>query len=219
MLCNDTDILKYEPGLFGEFHPANQVLAKGQNGELAGTTFTADGADFELAGVEAGSVIYLETADSSLDGAYEVAAVDSAEQLCVSVLRRSSEDEPVAPPAGTQTTGITYRVSTLGPQIEQVSIQIEQYFTTLPGHDLTGLSLETILNSKAVRQLCALGTIALVYASAVDSQNSEQCWKKHEHYKQMFGKALERIRVELDENGDGVGDSVRFGGCGRLVRE
>ena len=77
-LCNDIDVLKYEPALFGELHPTNHVLAAGSGGELAGTTFEAVGADFVSAGVEPGGVIYLRSADGLLDGAYEIVAVDSA---------------------------------------------------------------------------------------------------------------------------------------------
>jgi hypothetical protein len=35
----------------------------------------------------------------------------------------------------------------------------------------------------------------------------------------LFEKGKERCRIALDANGDGVADSVRFGGCGRLIRE
>ena len=74
---------------------------RGGNGwELAGTTFEASGANFVSAGVEAGDCVYLRSADGILDGVYEIVAVDSATQLCVSVLRADSEADPIAPPAG-----------------------------------------------------------------------------------------------------------------------
>jgi hypothetical protein len=45
-LCDDRDILKIEPVLFGELHFSNQVIAAGTAGELTGTTFEASGANF-----------------------------------------------------------------------------------------------------------------------------------------------------------------------------
>jgi hypothetical protein len=64
---NDVDILKYEPLLFGELHLPWQVLAAGSSGSLIGTTFAASGADFVGALSTTGHVIYLQSADGSLD--------------------------------------------------------------------------------------------------------------------------------------------------------
>lgn len=221
-LCSDRDILKYEPGLFGELHLANQVLATGQNGELSGTTFTAAGADFVTAGVEAGSVIYMRTAypgAPGLDGAYEVVAVDSAEQICVSVLRGDLEEDPISPPASLPATGIFYRVSTLRPQIEEVSLRLTEYFGIQPGDADSEYSAEEIADSEEIRQVCSTGVIAAAYAMLATNSGDEGFWSKQKHYEQLFNKGRERCRLALDTNGDGIADSVRFGGCGRLVRE
>jgi hypothetical protein len=218
-LCGDVDVLKYEPGLFGELHPANQVLATGQNGEVSGTTFTAEGADFETAGVEAGSVIYMRTTDGSIDGAYEVVTVDSAEQICVSVLRGDLEEDPIAPPAGAQAMGIFYRVSTLRPQIEEVSLRLTEYFGIQPGDADSEYLAEEIADSEEIRQVCSTGVIAAAYAMLAASSGDGGFWNKQQHYEQLFNKGRERCRLALDTNGDGIADSVRFGGCGRLIRE
>jgi len=55
--------------LFGELHLPWQVVAAGTGGALSGTTFTASGADFVAAWVAPGGVIYVQSADGSLDGA------------------------------------------------------------------------------------------------------------------------------------------------------
>ena len=215
-LCNDVDILKYEPALLGEFHPTNQVLAAGTGGELAGTTFTASGADFESAGIEPGGAIYLRSADGAIDGVYEVVAVDSATQLCVSVLRTDSEADPTSPPAASD---ISYRISTLKPQTAQVSLRMAEYLWIRPGQSVGDLSVEDILDSGAIREVCAFGVIAAAYKILASNTSDEQLWNKGLHYEQLFSKGMERCRVELDKDGDGAADSIRYGGCGRLIRD
>jgi hypothetical protein len=208
--------LRYEPSLFGELHPANQVLAAGTGGELGGTTFEAASADFISGQVEAGDVIYLRSGDGFLDGAYEIAAVDSAMQLCVSVLRGESEADPVAPPAGSD---ISYRISTFRPQIAEVSLQLTQYLGIQPGCADSDVLADAILDTEAVRQVCAFGVIAAAYAMPANKPGGEQFEEKARHYERLFEKGKERLRVSLDTDGDGVADEMRFGGCGRLVRD
>ena len=214
-LCGDRDILKYEPALFGVSFPANQVIAAGTGGTITGTTFAASGASFVSAQVEPGDCIYLKSADGSLDGVYEIVAVDSATQLCVSVLRADSESNPIAPPVGTQTTGLTYRVSTLKPQIADVSLNVLGYL----GIDEGDGKADEILNTDEVRQVCAMGTIVVSYITLATGAGDENLWSKAEHYERLFGEGLERCRVTVDKDGDGVTDGVRYGGCGRLIRD
>jgi hypothetical protein len=218
-LCSDTDILRYEPALFGELHPANQVLETGQAGELSGATFEAGGADFVSAGIEPGDVIYLRSADGILDGVFEIVTVDSATQLCISVLRGDSECDPIAPSVSGPLSDVFYRVSTLGPQIAEVSLRLTEYFGIKPGKADSDYSAEDILDTQEIRQVCAAGVIALAYATLMSSGDEERFKEKVLHYEQLFEKGKERCRIALDANGDGVADSVRFGGCGRLIRE
>lgn len=218
-LCSDADILRCEPALFGELHPQNQVLAAGTGGGLAGTTFTAGGVDFLSAGVEPGGVIYLRSADGALDGAYEIVAVDSATQLCVSVLRGDAESDAIAPPAGSD---ISYRVSTLGHQIALVSLRLTEYLGIWPGQSRLwrgDFSAEDILDTDVVRQICAFGVTAAAYRMLQGGAADGGFRDKWVHYEQLFAKGMERARVGLDGDGDGVADSVRYGGCGRLRRD
>jgi hypothetical protein len=214
-LCNDRDILKYEPALFGVNYPPNQVVAAGTNGVLAGTTFSASGANFISAGVEAGDCIYLKSADGKLDGIFEIAAVDSATQLCVSVLRGDSQSNPISPPIGTQMTGVTYRVSTFKPQIADVSLRLMEYLQS----ESKDISADELLNTDEIRQACAMGTIATVYWMLAAGPDDTNLWSKAQHYEQLFGNGMERCRLAIDKDGDGIADDVRYGGCGKLFRE
>jgi hypothetical protein len=215
-LCNDRDILKYEQALFGVNFPANQVIAAGTAGVLAGTTFGVSGADFVSAQVEAGDCVYLKSADGKLDGVYEIVAVDSATQLCVSVLRADSEADPIAPPAGSD---VTYRISTFKPQIAEVSLRLMEYLWIKPGETIGEIVADEILNSDEVRQLCAMGTIATAYRALASGAEGDNFKSKSQEYERLFGEGMERCRVAIDKDGDGVADSIRYGGCGRLIRE
>jgi hypothetical protein len=214
-LCNDRDILKYESALFGVNYLANQVIAAGTAGVLVGTTFQASGADFVSAQVEAGDCVYLKSADGTLEGVYEIVSVDSATQLCVSVLRADSEADPIAPPAGSD---VTYRISTFKPQIAEVSLLLMEYLWIKPGETIGEIIADEILESDQVRQLCAMGTIAAAYRMLTSGDDAENFKSKSQEYERLFGEGMERCRVAIDKDGDGVADSVRYGGCGKLFR-
>ena len=215
-LCSDRDILKIEPALFGANFPANQVIAAGMGGTLAGTTFGVSGANFVSAQVATGDCIYLKSADGKLDGVYEIVAVDSATQVCVSVLRADSQSDPIAPPAGSD---VTYRISTFKPQIAQVSLWVMEYLWVKRGQVIGDVSADEILDLDEVRQLCAMGVTATAYRTLAMGAGDENLWSKGQYYGQLFGKALESCRVLIDKDGDGIADSIRYSGCGRLFRE
>jgi hypothetical protein len=213
---NDADILKYEPLLFGELHLPWQVLAAGSGGTLSGTTFTASGADFINAQVAAGQVIYLHSADGSLDGAYEIVSVDSATELTVSVIRSDSGDAPVAPPAASD---ISYRISTFGPQASEVGFQLTEYFGIRPGNHASDIEVEDILDIDVLRSASVFAVISTVYAMLAGKTEDENFWKKSQHYQKLFEKARERCLLSIDTDGDGTSDTAKSGASGKLVRD
>lgn len=213
---NDADILKYEPVLFGELHLPGQVLAAGTGGTLSGTTFAASGADFVSALVTAGQVIYLQSADRSLDGAYEIVSVDSTTELTVSVIRTDSNDEPIAPPAATD---ISYRVSTFGPQASEAGFQLTEYFGIRPGNPANIYGAEDILDTEALKRASVFAVVSSVYAMLASKARDENFWKKSLHYQKLFERARERCQLSIDVGGDGVADITKVGASGRLVRD
>ena len=213
---NDADILKYEPILFGELHLPWQVLASGTGGTLSGTTFTADNADFITAQVSAGHVAYVQSADGSLDGAYEIVSVDSATQLCLSVIRPDSTDTAIAPPAA---TNISYRINTFGPQVNEVGFQLTEYFGIRPGNPTSDIDVEDVLDTSVLKLASIFAVISMVYAMLAGKTNNENYWSKSLYYQKLFAKARERCRLSIDVGADGVVDITKAGVSGRLMRD
>ena len=213
---DDVDILKYEPVLFGELHLPWQVLAAGTGGTLSGTTFTASGADLVGAGVSTGGVVYMQSADGSLDGAYEIVSVDSTTQFTVSVIRSDPEDSAVAPPAATD---ISYHISTFGPQASEAGFRLTEYFGIKPGNPASDIDAEDILDTDVLRRASVFAVISSVYAMLASRAKDENFWKKSLHYQKLFEKARERCRLGIDLGSDGVVDVTRVGASIRLVRD
>jgi len=213
---NDVDVLKYEPALFGELHLPWQVRAQGAGATLSGTTLTAPGADFTAARIAAGGVVYLQSADGALDGAYEIVAVDTATQLTVSVLRADACDAALALPAAGD---VSYRISTFAPQAGEVAFQLTEYFGIQPGHPTSTVTVEKIVDAEGLRRASVLGVIARVYAMWAGRTEAGDLWTKSLHYQQLFEKARQRCRVSVDLGADGVADATQAGGAIRLVRD
>ena len=213
---NDVDILKYEPILFGELHLSSQVLATGTGGTLSGTTLTAGGENFISSSVASGGVIYLQSADGLLDGAFEIVSVDSTTQLTISVVRADSDDEAIAPPASND---ISYRVSTFDPQAGEVGFQLTEYFGIRPGNPDSVYSVADVLDTNVLRKASVFAVIASVYAMLASKAEDESYWKKSLYYQKLFEKARERCRLSIDVGSDGVADITKLGASVRLVRD
>lgn len=213
---NDVDVLKYEPGLFGELHLPSQVKAGGTGASLSGTTLTAAGADFPAARVEAGDVIHLRSAEGALDGAYEIVSVDSATELTVSIVRADPADPAVAPPAGND---ITWRVCTFASQAKDAAFELTQCFGIRPGDPASAIAAEDLLDTEGLRRASVLWVIAKVYAMWASRPAGACFWRKAQFYEQLYQKARQRCHVTVDLGGDGVADLARVGGAIRLVRD
>jgi hypothetical protein len=213
---NDVDVLKYEPVLFTELHLASQIRASGIGATLSGTTLTADGADFIAADVKAGGVIYLRSADGSLDGAYEIVSVDSATELTVSVVRAEAADPVVAPPVAGD---ISYRVSTFEPQAADAAFQLTESFGIRPGNPTSEIGVENLLDTEGLRRASVLKVISAVYAAWSSPTDGECFCRKSLLYQQLFEKARQRCHLTVDLGADGVADVTRVGGGIRLVRD
>ena len=212
---NDVDILKYEAVLLGELYFPWQVLCEGIGGQLSGTSFSKTGEDFVTAGVTAGGVIYLQSGDG-LDGAYEIVSVDSATSLTVSVLRTDNESSAISPGSGSD---VSYRVSTFGPQANDVLFELTRYFGIQPGNANSVYDVDDILDVSVLKQASVYKVIAGVYATLAGKAEDDIFWKKSLHYQKLFEKARAGCRLSIDIDGDGTGDKTNVGGSIKLVRD
>jgi hypothetical protein len=213
---HDVDVLRYEPALFGELHLPSQVKAGGAGAVLSGTTLTAAEADFVAASVETGGVVYLKSADGSLDGTYEIVSVDSTTQLTVSVLRADSTQSPVGPPAAGD---ITYRISTLDPQAVDAAFQLTEYFGIQPGNPASEITIDSLVDVEGLRRTSVLLVISMAYTTWANHTQEECFSRKSRLYRQLFEKARQRCHLSVDLGSDGVVDVHRVGGAVRLVRD
>ncbi len=216
VFSSDSDILKYEPILFGELHLRWQVVASGTGGTVSGTSFSAAGADFTGGPVSAGGVVYLWSSGGVLDGPYEIVSVDSATELTVSVIRAEASGPAVAPPAATD---VSYRISTFEPQAAEVGFELTEYFGIRPGEPSSGIEASDLVNTEALQRASVLGVISRVYALLAGRSRDEDFWRKAEHYGRLYRRACQRCRFSIDAGGDGAADVTRSGASGKLSRD
>ena len=211
----DVDLAKFEPGVFGSWYLSSQVLCGGANGIVAGSQFTASGVDFAAAQVAAGNVIYLESADGAIKGAFEIVDVIDSTHLTVSVLRTS--DEQAAIPIGSA-SGLTWRVVSYGPQGYEVLWQLSQRLGLLPGC-VSQQSVDDIVTVEPLRQASVFGILVSVFEAlyaGVDGQTV--LVEKKEHYQWRYEKSVERLTVHVDTDGDGDADETVMPSVVQLVR-
>lgn len=197
---SDVDLAKFEPGVFGSWYLSSQVLCGGTNGIVAGTQFAASGVDFTAAQIAAGHVIWLESVDGAIKGAFEIVGVDDATHLTVSVLRVSSEQAAI--PVGAA-SGLTWRIVSYAPQAYEVLWQLSQKLGLSPGC-VSEQGVEDIVDSEPLRQASVFGVLAAVFEALYTGADGQAVLvEKKEHYEWQYGKAIERLSVHIDTDGNG----------------
>ena len=187
VFSKDSDILRYEPSLFGDLHLRWQNLSQGDDGQLNGTAFSSITGDFISNAVQSGGVIYVKSGDGLLEGMYEICSVDSETELVVSVIRQSDEDAPIAVGQGSD---LFYRISTFAPQSYEVMFELTQYFGIGPGNPESEYGVDDIYDKDVLRQASTYAVIAGVYATlGSNAQEQDHLWAKSLHYQKLFEKS------------------------------
>jgi hypothetical protein len=217
LFSTDSDILKYEAVLFSDLYFPWQELCKGVDGELNGTVFSSQSQNLVSSGVQAGGVIYLRSGDGTLDGCFEIVSVNSSSELTVSVLRTDRDGLAIAPPTGG--SGISFRVSTFGPQCSEMLFELTRYFGIGPGNPDSDYGVDDIVDTNVLRQASVYAIIASVYATLGSRTGDQGYWKRSLYYKKLFEKAKESCRVSIDIDSDGIAEITKPGDSIKLLRE
>ncbi len=216
LFSDDSDILKYEPVLFGDLHFNGQVICEGQGGQLCSGAFTISGENFISKGISSGDVIYLRSSDGSIDNAYEIVSVNSETELAVSTVRAGSDFEPVSP---ADNSDVYYRLCSYRPQCWAVMFELTEFFGLRPGNSTSKYGVEDILDAEVLRQVSTFGVISMAYASLGSGGDRDGFSKKSVYYRRLFEKGRERCRVSIDSGDDGKAEFTVIGGSLRLVRD
>ncbi len=213
---NDTDILRYEPALFGPLAPPHQVIAKGTAAAILDGVFTDDQADFIAADVTTGGVLYLRSQDGKLEGAFEIVSVNSPTQLTVSIVRADGDTQPIAPADADQ---LTWHIATFRPQAVETSLLIAEFYKLAPAYPDNSLSIEDITDSEPLRLASTCMVIAIAYAMLADSGKDDKAVEKSLHYKKQFTRHIERCTAGFDTDGDGAPEARLKGTAFKLKRK
>jgi hypothetical protein len=205
---NDSDILRYEPVLFGDLYLRVNLVAAGTGAAVSGTRLTAPGASFISAGVQAGGAVYLSNAAGTINGVYEIVSVDSPTELTISIVR-NSRDDPARPPAAA--TDVAYRVCSYAPQANEVFVRLCAYF---------GIAAEqaaAISDTSVLREASVYLTMAMVFTAIASREGyAQQYLDKSDFYTGRFLKALDRCAFTVNPTGK---TAPRNGSTARLIRD
>ena len=204
MLCTDLDLLKQEYNIYGGTtgpYPA-QVLAKGNNGQVSGTTFLSTGQTFPAKEIAAGHVIYISDGVGNIDGVFEIVSVDSSAQLTISVVRTDSTTNPI--PAGTG-LNLFYRIKTFGPQIKRTEFEISQLLGLKPGCPDGQYGLEDLQDQSVLKEAALFWTLsgifAAMYGVEASGENPINYWnalkEKRTLYRELAESAIQRCKMSF----------------------
>jgi hypothetical protein len=212
----DVDLARFEPGVFGSWVLSSQVVCSGTNGIVSGVQFTASGVDFSASQVTAGGVIWLESADGSIAGAFEVVRVDDETHLTVSVMR--ADESAAAVPIGVA-SGLTWRIVSYAVQAYEVLWQISQRLGLGPGAAGADYDVDDIVNADSLRAASVFGVLAMIFQALYSGAEGQAVLReKAEYYQWLFDEAMGRVAVKVDTDGDGDGERVVEPGVVCLVR-
>lgn len=214
---SDVDLMKFEPNVFGSWFLSSQVLCGGDDGLVAGTQFAASGVDFTACGIQPGSVIWLQSTDGAISGAFEIVDILDAGHLTVSVVRTS--DEQAAIPVGSA-SGLTWRIVSYAPQGYEVLWRISQQLGLSPGCADAAFTVDDIVNAGSLRQASVFGILAMIFGALYEGTEGQAVLnEKAEQYQYYFEEAIRRVQVKVDTDGDDQADETVYPGVVCLVRK
>ncbi|MHC4386759.1 MAG: hypothetical protein ACYSUG_07180, partial [Planctomycetota bacterium] len=153
----------------------------------------------------------------AIQGAFEVVETIDSTHLTVSVLRISTEQNPI--PIGSA-SGLTWRIVSYGPQAYEVLWQLSQKLGLSPGCPDAAYDVADITNPDSLRQASVFGILTSVFEALYTGTDGQSVLvEKKEHYQWQFGKAIERLSVNVDTDADGEADKDIMPSVVQMVRK
>lgn len=202
--CQDKDLLAMEPILYLGAGRSAQQLITAIDGTVVGTTLASTSSDFHSAGVAPGMVVTLFSSSSAEGQSFEIASVDSATHLTISVLRADATD-PLIPP---QASGNFFFVRTYRAQIQRVSQDLSEKLRQIS--EVTAVRAADFADSNQLRLTTAHGALAAIYAARAEAAvTADANWAKSEFYRNQFLRLQLLLRLAVDQDGDGFARQTR----------
>lgn len=164
LYCTDEDLAIRAAGDFALLCPKDQKIAEGIDGVFAGDRWTVTSAavDFQAFGLAPGHVVQL-TKTSVFRGTEELAVV-TVSPFAVTLKRKGLAPDVGQPPGPVDgITGVAFSVTTLMPQIEKVSYDLNRRYSI---DDLVaGRRTSDFYDLREVQDACVLEVLATQYAA------------------------------------------------------
>jgi len=206
----DRDLLLYEPTLFNDVPWISQQRLSVTDGDITGTTLSSAQADFELAQVDAGSVVLVNKVP------IEVIERLDAMTLTVSLPRTRTSDAALPPG---DTTNAALIVRSFMPQAQLVCAALLRMLGLDSDDPDQPLDSDAVVSLSLMARLESLGTLERIFSSAaaLTGDNDGLLFKAAE-YRRRLSEAATRSPVQIDTNGDGLPDEKRYIGLSRMIR-
>ncbi len=212
--ATDENILIRAAGDFAVLCPDWQKLTAGADGVAGGSspwTLSSASVDFEASGVLPGHVIFLRKPVTVFKGSGEPFAVDAVSGNTVT-LRRPGRGSGAGQPLPS-TAGVDFLITSLDPQIEEASFDLNRRFSIDPG--IPSRAPEAVHDIRDLRNACVLSVLAQRYASETRGRDGDFSLKLS-LINQELSEVLGRLQIRWGQGGDTQPPSTRF--STRLVR-
>ncbi len=196
LYATDEDIAVRAPSDFAALCPHDQVLASGTDGEFPagdGWTLQANSVDFAAQGLAPGHVVQLLGPVSAFGTGGDLLVVDQVSAKSLRLRRKGQATglgQPPAPLAGL--TGVSFLVTTLAPQIESASYDLNRRY----GIDdrVAGLRTSDLYDLRELREVTVLYVLYMFYVNLSQTE-SDPFGVKARLYRGMLDEALARLTL------------------------
>jgi hypothetical protein len=130
------------------------------------------------------------------------------------------DSEQAAIPVG-NASGLIYRVATFTPQAVEAMVEITTWLGLRPGVAEAKYGVGDIFNIRSLHLLGVYRVLVMIFGTLYGTEaDTDKIYSlKRDYYQLLYNSMLQRIRIVLDSNGDGVAEKTIAGGSVRLVRE